>query len=197
MLRCLAAVVVGVTAAACSGSADRTTTVAVSTTTLAPTTTVATTTLAPTTTTVATTTVSPDARTAEIEAILLEVEFRRVDAIYDKDAEALAGVVATQKQYDSGLELFETAVFTRRPSRRNIAIDLVEVLLDREDCLVAHVVEDFSAYLDAVAVTSENIQVLWPSDITWRLAAAWGSGTPETVWIDDCDLLDRTWEPPG
>ena len=196
MLRCLAAVVVGVTAAACSGSADRTTTVAVSTTTLAPTTTVATTTSAPTTTTVVTTTVSPDARTAEIEAILLDVEVRRLQAVFDVNAEALVEVVATEKVYDAALEAMETLEFAGQPTRGNVVVRVEALLLDREDCLVARVTEEGTRILGPDAV-SEDIWVLWPSaEYGWRLATFWGSATPESVWIDDCDLLDRTWEPP-
>ena len=182
---------------ACSGSADPTTTAPlVTTSTIPATTTTPPTTTVATTTTVVTTTVSPDARTAEIEAIVKDVEVRRLRAVFDGNAAALVEVVATQKVYDAALEAMETLEFTGQPTRGNVVVRVEAVLMDREDCLVARVTEEGTRILGPDAV-SEDIWVLWPSaEYGWRLATFWGSATPESVWIDDCDLLDRTWEPP-
>jgi hypothetical protein len=150
---------------ACSGSANPTTTAPlVTTSTIPATTTTPPTTTVATTTTVVTTTVSPDARTAEIEAIVKDVEVRRLRAVFDGNAAALVEVVATQKVYDAALEAMETLEFTASPATSNVILRVESVLLDREDCLVVAVTEDASRVLGPTGHL-EAISVLWPDDL--------------------------------
>ena len=116
---------------------DRPTTATTTTTLLAAPTT--TTTIASTTTAVVTSTTSAEQRIEEVEAILSDLWFGWLDAIYRKDADALWEVVATTPQHDAGVSAMETVEFLAPPdSRRHHQSRWTKILLDREDCLVTY-----------------------------------------------------------
>jgi hypothetical protein len=168
------------------------------TTTTAPPTTTQTTTTQTTTTDAATTTTDLSVREAEVEALVTELDLAYWTAIYDQDIEALADIIGGQRLYENSLGLFESGnPFTSSPTEDGLAIDLVGVLLDREDCVVADVDEE-TAFRDAEDGLTQFIFVLWPIDestLDWRIGSIWAAGTPESVWIDDCSVLDRDWRP--
>ena len=163
-------------------------------TTLVTLTTTTTTAPPPTTTTgpTTTTTVDPEVRKAEVARILEDLELARLVAIYDKDEDALLGIVATQPGYDSAVAAMETLDFLADPADAGIEITVLEVLLDRADCLVVHHEFDGRASLGDDAI-SQAVRVMWPrteGGIDLRLARLWSS--PADLWMDDCDLMVRT-----
>ena len=77
-----------------------------------------TTTAAPTTTT----TQSPDERLAEIEALVEDAIIGRLQAVYDRDAEALFYWVASQKEYDDGLAAMDRLNYLVRPDEDVVTV---------------------------------------------------------------------------
>jgi Flp pilus assembly protein CpaB len=160
-----------------------------------------TTTTAPTTSTIpastttttepTTTTLSEEARKAEVEAILQDLWFGWFDAIYRKDPDALWEVVATSAKHAEGVAAMEIADFGE-PTPEGVRVEVLEILLDRGDCLVVH---------DRVSVggfttegSSEAVDVLWPDErYGWRRATSWAN--PNDLWLGDCDDLVREETP--
>ncbi len=135
------------------------------------------------------TTTSAEARIAEVEAILQDLYYRWFDAIYRQDADALWEVVATQTGYDDGVAAIGAMTFDRAPTREGVMVSVKELLLDRQDCLVAFIDVDVSQFRGVGAETS-GVDVLWPdSGGAWRLATSWVH--PNDLWIRDCDELIR------
>jgi hypothetical protein len=150
------------------------------------------TTMATTTTVADTTTTSldPDERVAEVERILEDLEIAWYDAVYRKDESGLAAVVATRLFYDNAVEAMEVANFAAPPSDDTVDVDVLEILLDRDDCLVVHFELDVSAILPGASATT-GVQSLWPTETgEYRLARRWSG--PGDLWSEDCDLLDRS-----
>lgn len=142
-----------------------------------------------TSTTVAetTSTTSVEQRVAEVEAILEELWFGWFDAIYRQDEDALWQVVATTTKHTEGVEAMEIAGFDRAPTPEDIDIEVIEILLDRPDCLVVYDEIVVSGFNDGV---SAGVDVLWPDDrYGWRIATAWVN--PNDLWQADCDDLER------
>lgn len=167
-----------------------TSTTAGPTTTEAPTTTEGTTTTA----TVVTTTEDPDARRAEIEALVGAAVIGRLQAIHDKDADTLLHWVGSQAKYDDALDAMDRNVYLQRPSIETFAVSVLEVLLDRPDCVVtidtvtvgSGVIEGFDGG------SSTNIGIWWPADDGRFLhGAVWAEGTPQFQWIEECDIALR------
>jgi hypothetical protein len=141
-----------------------------STVTLATTTTSSTT----TTTTVpdTTSTTSLDQRIAEVTEIVREVDFTFFSAIYEKDPEMLADALAVQDRYDNGLELMKDEdYFTQPPTREGIVVEVMEILIDRPDCLAVSYRGDVTAFRGSDAI-GDLTTVYWPrpSDSRWRRA---------------------------
>ena len=169
--------------------AGATTTVTVATTRTTTTVTSTTTTVADTTTT----SLDPDARVAEVERILEDLEIAWYDAVYRKDESVLPDIVATRRTYDDAITAMTTLEqdFIAAPSDETVDIELFEILLDREDCLVVHRNLDLSGVFGPEAGAFPGVQVLWPTDEkAYRLANLWTN--PGDLWQDDCDLMDRT-----
>jgi hypothetical protein len=166
--------------------ADPPTTVAPTTTTTAAVAT--TTTTAPAATT---TSVDLDERVAEVEQILEDLELARLIAIYNKDESALPGIIAIQAGVDAAVEAMETLVFVADPAEAGIGVEVLEVLLDRPDCLVLYHIFDGRNALGPSA-TESAVRILWSTTdgpAGYRLARLWSS--PSDLWQDDCDLMDR------
>ena len=145
-----------------------------------------------TTTAAATTTTSEDARIAEVEQILTDLWFGWFDAIYRKDADALWEVVANQNYHTTGVEAMDTVVFTAAPAKSAMSVDTHQVLLDREDCLVA--VSDIRATFIEGSPTSNQVNVLWSDPrYEWRFASAWRHASD--LWQADCDEVVREETP--
>jgi hypothetical protein len=153
------------------------------------------TTLATTTTVADTTTTSldPDERVAEVERILEDLEIAWYDAVYRQDESGLGDIVATRRTYEDAVAAMETLApdFVSAPSDETIDLEVFDVLLDREDCLVVHFNLNLSGVLGPGAAVFPGVQVLWPAeDGSYRLANLWTN--PVDLWQDDCDLMDRT-----
>ncbi|HEX5672559.1 MAG TPA: hypothetical protein VFY46_07515, partial [Acidimicrobiia bacterium] len=110
------------------GPSPTTTTVVTTTTTTDPPTTG--------TSTTTTSTTTAEQRLAEVEAILQELWFGWFDAIYRKDADAVWEVVATSQGHESGLAAMESMEFLAPPTLQEVRVTIVQILLDRQDCLV-------------------------------------------------------------
>jgi len=124
-------------------------------------------------------------RTAEVEAILEELYFGWLAAVYRNDEQAVRKVVATEDYVDT----FEGAVrrveFTKEPSPNDISVTIDAILLDRLDCLVVHSMIDTGDLLVG-SETFAVVDVLWPSNVQrWRFATNWKY--PNDLWQWDCD----------
>ena len=87
----------------------------------------------------------------------------------------------------------ESLEFTAVPSEAAVEIDLLELLLDRDDCLVAFYSINVSDFRGSGSI-SEHVSVLWPHDrYGFRLATDWTH--PNDVWLSDCDNLNREVTP--
>lgn len=145
-----------------------------------------------------TTTQSPDARFAEIERMAQEAFVGRLKAIYDKDKEALLQWVGSQAEYDLAVKSIvgDRVEFAAEPDNINTRLSLQEVLLDREDCVVAIASVDLESILGVDSIQSD-LYVWWPSADGQRLldAALWAASTPEFQWIEECDIATRGIKP--
>ena len=81
--------------------------------------------------------------------------------------------------------------FSAPPTRDGIAVEVAEVLLDREDCLVTYSTTEFS-FISGENV-AEGVDVLWPRAEDWRFATAWVY--PGDLWLADCDEVVREETP--
>jgi hypothetical protein len=161
------------------------------TTTTAPPTTSSTPPSTTTTTEPTTTTISAEARIAEVEAILRDLWFGWFDAIYRKDAAALWEVVATSTKHAEGVQAMEFAEFGE-PTPEGVQVEVLEILLDRTDCLVVH--DRVSVGGFTIEGSSEAVDILWPDErYGWRRATAWVN--PSDLWLSDCDDLQREETP--
>jgi len=154
-----------------------------------------TTTTSPTTTAtsaVTTSTTTAEQRVAEVEAILEELWFGWFDAIYRKDADALWEVVATTRRYDAGLTAMQGMEFTSPPTLDGVDVEVLGILLDREDCMVVQNTIDMTAFRETVGGSTVN--VLWPHPrYGWRFATDWSNSIDR--WLDDCDVVARETTP--
>ena len=140
-----------------------------------------------------TTSLDPDARVAEVARILEDLEIAWYDAVYRKDESVLPDIVATQRTYDDATTAMTTleSSFLAAPSDETIDVEIFDVLLDREDCLVVHFNLDLAGVLGPEAAVFPGVQILWPTEEgTYRLANLWTN--PGDFWQEDCDLMDRT-----
>ncbi len=157
------------------------------------------TTAPPTTTTSTTstsTTQSPDARFAEIERMAQEASVGRLRAIYDRDPTALLAWVGSQTAYDNGVEIIEkgTLDFVAEPDNSTVGLTVVEVLLDRSDCVAASVEVDARLTLGPTGQAS-SIYIWFPGDGVLKLAEVWQVSTPVSELVEDCDLIVRSIDP--
>ena len=139
-----------------------------------------------------TTTLSPDARLAEIERMVHEALVGRLQAMYDKDPDALLPWVASQKVYDDTIKAMALANFDVAPTVDSVGVVIEEVLLDRTDCAVARTAMDLRAVsVEALGVRT-LVTVFWPDETgVLRLAALWEDGTPAQIWMEECDVSPR------
>jgi hypothetical protein len=165
-----------------------TTLLAAPTTTPEPSTTVAISTTFETSTTATT----EEQREAEVEQILTDLWFGWFDAIYRKDAEALWQVAANENYYTTGIEAMEALDFIDAPDMSAVEVDTQDVLLDREDCLVAF--SEITARFIQGSPTSTQVNVLWfDPRYGWRFASAWRHSSD--LWQADCDEVVREITP--
>ena len=140
-----------------------------------------------------TVTTTAEQRLAEVEELLRELWFGWFDAIYRKDPDALWQVVATTGGYQAGIAAMDSLEFTAVPSKAAVVIDLLDLLLDRDDCLVAFYSINVSGFRGSGSI-SERVSVLWPDDrYGFRLATDWTH--PNDLWLSDCDNLNREVTP--
>ena len=193
----IAALIVAIWAAWASGDdPPPPTTIIVSdpttTTTAPPPTTSTTVTTTPPTTTTApptSTTSDPEARTEEVRQILEDLWFGWFDAVFRGDSAAAAEVVATKSLLESFERASDSQAWPRQPSREDITIRDLEILLDREDCLVTLGTVDLSSWLGPEGTTS-GVDVMYPSDGSWKFASHWTSRGD--LWEADCDAERNT-----
>lgn len=134
------------------------------------------------------TTLDPEARKAQVERILEDLEIAWYDAVYRQDESVLPDIVATRVFYDAAVNAMGAAVFSAEPSEDTVDVLVYDVLLDKDDCLVVHFRLDASGVLRE-AEPMDGVQVLWPYGEGYRLVRRWSS--PDDLWGDDCTSLDR------
>jgi len=167
-------------------------TTATSSTSTAVTTTLPPTTTTTTTTTMATTTQSPDVRLAEIQRMVHEALVGRLQAMYDKDPDALLPWVGSQKVYDRTIEAMDVAQFLEAPTLENVGLDIEELLLDRQDCVVTSTATDLRGVTEGADEVGQAIAVWWPdASGVLQAGAFWGEGTPRQIWMEECNVSPR------
>lgn len=147
-----------------------------------------------TTSTVAepTSTTSMEQRIAEVTEIVREVDFTFFNAIYLKDEVMLADALAVQDRYQNGVELMEDDdYFTNPPTRDRIVIEVLEMLIDRADCLAVTYRGDVTAFRGSGAI-GELTTVYWPRPIDSR----WRRAYRGDEWQAACDDFARDGQIP-
>ncbi len=154
-------------AAACADSGSPTTapvatTGSDTTTTVPPT---ATSTLAPTTTL---------GRLAEVQAIVQDLEERRLDALFREDEEAFRALFANVAYLELSLEVLGNLEFVAEPT--DIDVEVSEILAETEDCLAVEVVTDLTQALGPDALVTQTL-------VLEKLADGWGYSYGGTGWV--------------
>ena len=139
-----------------------------------------------------TVTTSAAQRTAEVEALLQDLWFGWFDAIYRKDPDALWQVVATTTFHNAGVAQMESMEFIAAPTRNQVVIADLTILLDRRDCLVVENSIDMTAFRGFLGDTT--VTVMWP-DERYGLRFATGWQFANDLWLNDCDNLVRDFTP--
>jgi hypothetical protein len=116
-------------------------------------------------------------RLAEVEAIVQDLEERRLDALYRKDLGALREVYASEGLYERVVPVVGQLEFARPPW--NIDVDVDQILLDRTNCLAAKISFDNREALGPDAL-EEHIVILEPSR-----SFGWGYSYLGTGWLCD------------
>ncbi len=147
---------------------------------------------------VVTTTEDPDARRAEIQALAKDTYVGRLDAIFREDKESLLMWIGSQAGYDDAVAAIDEArlTFLQAPSHENLELIVDEILLDREDCAVVLATISAVGVLEGATDPTKFIWIYWP-DAAGRLlqGAVWQDGTPQSQWIEECDLAIRGVSP--
>jgi hypothetical protein len=140
-----------------------------------------------------TTITSEEQRRAEVEELLGDLWFGWFDAIYRKDPDALWRVVATTQRYDAAVGAMNSLTFLQAPTREGVIVRDLDLLLDREDCMVAFYEIDVSSFRGDEMV-STGVSVMWPDErYGWRFATSWLFAND--LWQQDCDNLQREITP--
>jgi hypothetical protein len=137
-------------------------------------------------------TTTAEQRLAEVEELLGDLWFGWFDAIYRKDSDALWQVVATSQFHNDGKAAMNTMTFIAAPTREDVLVGNVSILLDRPDCLVVQQYVDMSGFRGVIG--EDTVRVLWP-DVQrgFRFATAWQFSNDR--WLDDCNDLARETTP--
>ena len=161
---------------ACTG-ATPTTTEALLTTTAAPT--------------------STDAGIGPIEARLAELNIIRLQAHFDGDADLLRTVHGNQAFLTSDLAILESRRMglRSRPDPDVVTYEVTDLLLDREDCIVAATRIDLTSVF-GTDEAEDQIEVMWKDgDAEPLLAAILPATATEDAWLEVCDETPRGLEP--
>ena len=147
-----------------------------------------TTTAAPTTT---------DTRIGAVEARLAELNIVRLQAHFDGDADLLRTVHGNQTFLTSDLATLESRRMglRSRPDPNEITYEVIDLLLDREDCIVAATRIDLTSVF-GTNEAEDQIEVMWASgDAAPLLAGILPADAPEDEWLEICDDTPRGLEP--
>lgn len=131
---------------------------------------VTTTSSAPETTAAPTTTV---ARIAEVQAIIQDLEERRLDALFREDEEAFRELFANDAYLELSLEVLGNLEFVAEPT--DVIVEVREILADTGECLAVELFSDFSAILSPEAVGTSTI-------LLERTGSAWGYSYGGSDW---------------
>ncbi len=143
--------------AACSGTSTPATTP-----TFVPTTTSTTTTTIEVTTTVD--------RLTEIEAIYQDLEYRRIDALYQGDREAFAELYANEAYMEASLGLFDVVEFL--DGWPPVDVVVAEVIHDSAGCIAARISTDYTkiAVEGEIADSIQVVERMESSDLEWGIS---------------------------
>ncbi len=133
---------------------------------------------APTTTAEATTTVAAAAAVrsaAEVQAIIQDLEERRMAALFAEDEAAFRALFANDALADLSVEVVGTVEFVAEPETVRVAVD--EVLADTGECVAARVFLDLTQPLGPAAAL-ESVVV-----VEQRTDGAWGYSYEGAEWL--------------
>ncbi len=116
-----------------------------------------------TTTTLATTTTVD--RVAEIEAILQDLEERRLDALYRGDEVAYRALFANEAYLEESMVLFDLMEFEAPPEPGRVLI--IQVLSEDETCIALEIESNFVGILKGAEKSASSTVVLERSESGW------------------------------
>jgi hypothetical protein len=131
---------------------------------------------APPTTAAPTTTLD---RVAEIEAVFERLALARLLALFENDETAYRALFSVDSYLQQSMEVFGAVEFVQRPTQENFSEEVLEVLVDSDDCIAAMVRSDRSEILKG-AGSSEAVTVL-----TRRSDGRFGYAYAGTGWLCD------------
>jgi hypothetical protein len=114
-------------------------------------------------------------RLAEVEAIVQDLEERRLDALYRKDLEALREVYASESLYERNKPVLGQLKFEEPPWV--VTVQISDILVDRQNCLALVASFDDRDALGPEAFTEETV-VLQPTD-----SGSWGFAYSGEGWL--------------
>ena len=94
-------------------------------------------------------------RSVEIEAMVRDLEERRLQALYDRDVEAFTALFANGEYLQRSLALFDLVEFVGEPEAGRVEAVVVRHLGD--ECLVAEVRTDYSGILSGGEVATKVV----------------------------------------
>ncbi len=176
--------------AACSDSGSPATTPvastpATTTTTMPATTTTASPAPSPTTTAAPVATLAPTTtidRLAEVQAIIQDLEERRLDALFREDEEAFRTLFANDAYLEFSLEVLGTVDFVAEP--KDLVVEVREIVADTGDCLAIVVFNDLSQTLGPEAVGESREVLELGADGEWGYSysgAGWACDGPHPL----------------
>ncbi|MGH8936659.1 MAG: hypothetical protein ACRDXD_10445 [Acidimicrobiia bacterium] len=112
---------------------------------------------------------------AEVEAIVQDLEERRLDALYRRDLEALRELYASEGLYELEVELTLPEIEFKEPPG-DLRVDVLRLIKDEPQCLAAETHVDASAVAHNVTPTRFTL-VLQP------VRGGWGFAYAGTGWL--------------
>ncbi len=121
---------------------------------------------------------------------LRKVYFKWYDGIYRKDPEALWEAVTRERAFERGLTAMEGMTFIAPPTLEGVKVEVLELYIDRPDCLVAAYQMDISSFRESGLI--ERITILWPHpQYGWRRNVSFGWPIIYGMWWENCFVAER------
>jgi len=144
-----------------------------------------------------TTTADAPSRLEELETRLKQLNVDLLIAIFDEDPAALTAIHGSQSFYDEDVATIASRRMglTARPDIDVITYEIVELLVDRADCVVALTRIDLTSVFN-LEETEEQVEVMWQEPGgPLLLGAILPADAVESAWLTQCDESPRGVEP--